>query len=280
MNNVNERIAAIVAMRPLEADADFHHPAATLRRNFSTETIRAIREAEKEARQFNKDMKEAMLALLSVDAQQYWADTQKLIMRGKMAQADGNQAWVDRVNRDSEGLEETFDERVPDADKPKFKMLDPQRHAETWDPLWAYIEYPAPLLREEFRGRTVIPNVSNHAQLQVLRDIAREDVIQTAEEQEAARQSAIRLRRLAFALHDDRRTERDLKIAKENEKAYLRTLDEKEKKKRLKKIAQQNEAMGLKKVEPGAVVDALFESLTGKPAADPDSGVYGDGTVW
>ncbi|MGT2513835.1 hypothetical protein ACVOMT_05890 [Sphingomonas panni] len=126
----------------------------------------------------------------------------------------------------------------------------------------------------------MIPNVPNHAQLQVLRGVAREDVIQTAQEQEAARQSAMRLRRLAFDYHDDRLNERDLKIAKENEKAYLKTLSKDKKKERRDRIAQQNKAMGIKKAKPGAVVDGLFESSTGKPAADLDSAVYGDGTVW
>lgn len=236
---INERASAIVALRPLEADPGFYHSAGVLRRHFSDEIIAAIKQEEAEAREFNKSIKEAALAMLSVDAAQYWADTQKLIARGKAAQAAGNQAWVDRVNRDSERLDETFDERVPDADKPKFKTLDLQRHAETWDPLWEYIEFPAPLLHDQFRGRCGILNVRNHAQVNVLRGVARDDVVLTPEEQDAARASALRLRRLAHDAHDVHVNERQNKDANANKRMYLRGLTKKQKKDRNKRLEAQ-----------------------------------------
>lgn len=50
----------------------------------------------------------------------------------------------------------------------KFKELDPQRHAETWDERWSHIEFPAPLLSADAEFSYRIASPKNHAQRSVL----------------------------------------------------------------------------------------------------------------
>jgi len=170
--NSIERASARVALRTLEAKPDFKFDAPFLKRTFGAGVHSAIKEAEEEAVEYNKSMKELAASALTPEAAAYWTDLLVLIARGKKAQEAGDRDAEREIRRAAEALAEDFDVRVPDCDKPKFQHLDPADHDGTWDPRWSYVEYEPPLLREEFCGGYLIPNVKNHAQKLVLAGMA------------------------------------------------------------------------------------------------------------
>lgn len=162
------RAAARHALIPLQNDHEFFHKADVLKRTFPQSVLDAIRAEKKMADQYNKDADEAGGAILTPEAGAYWEDVQLLIKRGKAAQARGDKKAEKEISLASERLLETFDERVTDHDKPKFVQLDAQRHDETWDDRWSYIEFPAPLLDENLTSAHRIPSTANYAQRSIL----------------------------------------------------------------------------------------------------------------
>lgn len=192
MYNSHERGAALVALRALEADPKFTHDAKTLGRNFSEATRKAIKAMIEENRAFNKSVKEAGKTQLTPEAATYWAEVQEAIKRGRAAQAAGDRAAEKQVSLLSEALAASFDARVPKTDQPKFQMLDLERHAETWDERWEYIEFPAPLLRQEFAQSYTIPNVVNSAQREIFNLIAQPPVDEERVESNRAMMLAMR----------------------------------------------------------------------------------------
>lgn len=158
---------------PLCDNAEFYHKSSTLKRHFEDKIIEEIGAAEKEAIAYNKAAKKnPSSGMLTPEAASYWRDVQALLKRGEVAQATGNANAEKAISLASEKLKEEFDARVPDHDKPKFKELDAQRHEETWDERWSYIEFPAPLLRSDFASAYTIACPKNHAQRTVLMALA------------------------------------------------------------------------------------------------------------
>lgn len=117
------RAAARRALEPLVQDADFTHSSTLLKRTFGDEVYEEIKQAERDAREFNKQAKESGGSQLTDEAAVYWLEVQQLIERGKAAQTLGDQISVDEVNRASESLMARFEEMVPQHDKAKFKAI-------------------------------------------------------------------------------------------------------------------------------------------------------------
>ena len=239
-----DRAAARVCLRALSADGEFAFSAVTLRRSFSASVLNRIRDEEKDARAANKAAKEGATLMLSGDAGQYVEDTTALIARGKAAQASGDEAWVKRISQQSERLEETFDERVPDGEKKYFKHLDPQRHAETWDDRWSYLEFAVPLLCDDARGGYQIPNVKNYAQKMVLATLTIEE--QSAEQLELAGKNSLALRHQAWMDDGYTRAEIIKKEAEAAKRLHVRSLSPADKKARAKRLKAEREAVPVK----------------------------------
>lgn len=251
MTDAIQRAAARQALVPLCNNATFSHKTALLRRTFGENIVLEIKKEEREAKEYNKAAKEQGGAILTPEAATYWDEVQKLIKRGMAAQEKGDQAAVDEVNKASESLAASFDSRVPDHDKPKFKKLDQQRHAETWDERWSYVEHVPPLLCDEFSSAFRIENVSNHAQQIVLLALAQPPsddaiIINMVE-------TGLALRKLASET-------RALDRVKELKQIFRKHATKETKKAAAKARKETREKMGMPKLRPKLkVVDGLFD---------------------
>jgi len=204
-----QRAAARQALVPLNNDHEFYHKADVLKRTFPQSVLDDIKAEIEVAKEFNKNADEIGGAILTPEAGAYWEEVQLLVKRGKAAQARGDKGAESEINKASERLQEAFDERVPDHDKPKFKQLDPQNHKETWDDDWAYIEFPAPLLRDEFASSHRIASPRNYGQRSVLTVLGQPPVSQADEDK--AREQGKKLRQKLAELRGER-TVREVQI--------------------------------------------------------------------
>lgn len=165
--------SAQIALKALEQDPEFAHPVATIIRIAGEEVAEAIRAREAEYREYNGDVS-GDTAMLSAEAAGYWADWQKMYREGKRFHAKGSgmiyPKWEKKISLMCEALDESFEARVPDNEKAKFQVYDPQRmDAGNWDDRWdACVDLFPPVLRREFLGDARVSNPKGKAQHEIL----------------------------------------------------------------------------------------------------------------
>lgn len=180
------------ALATLERRPEYAHDKALIRRIAGREVMTEIVRKERELTAARTHGKE--VAALSVDAQAYWDDVLDAIRLGQLAQSSGDRRLEKRVSLQSERLEERFDERVPDCDKPKF--LRSEGDEKTWDERWSFIEFRPPLLRREYLGSGIVEHPANAAQRLVLADLIDQELAKPDVAQAYARaMSLIRIAR-------------------------------------------------------------------------------------
>lgn len=257
------RAAARHALIPLNNDHEFYHKADVLKRTFPQSVLDAIKSEKAEADQYNKDADEAGGAILTPEAGSYWEEVQLLIKRGKAAQVRGDKKAEKEISMASERLLEAFDERVPDHDKPKFLQLDAQRHKETWDDRWSYIEFPAPLLNENLTSAHRISSTNNYAQRSVLAALGQPPISEM--DAAKAREQSVNLRKKLLEL----RGEKTVQELKQN---FRKHATKETKEAAVKARKEVREKMGMpKRKKKLKVVDGVFD--VGRPeraAPEPD----------
>jgi len=259
-----QRAAARLALIPLCEDATFAHPTQMLRRTFGDEVVKDIKRETAQAKEYNELAEGKGGAILTPEAATYWDEVQKLIRRGMAAQARGDQAAEEAISREAENLASSFESRVPDQDKPKFKHHDILNSAATWDERWSYVEHDPPLLGEAFSSSFRIEKVANHAQQTVLFALAQPPA--DDELIEKMRASGLLLRKLATE-NRGAETLRELKT-------IYRKFTPKETKKAINKSkAELNKAMGIKKIRTSSlkVVDDIFGFGTSAQTGNEDA---------
>lgn len=165
-----QRAQVARALATLERFPEYAHGNALLRRIAGRKASAEIERAKRELITAKSYAKQT--ALLSADALAYWREVREAIRLGQLAQSTGDRRLEKRVSLQSERLEERFDERVPDVDKPKFLRSDGDE--QTWDERWAYVEFRPPLLRREFSIAQIDRNPANTAQRLVLAELLEE----------------------------------------------------------------------------------------------------------
>ena len=259
-----QRAAARLALIPLCEDATFAHPTQMLRRTFGDEVVKDIKRETAQAKEYNELAEGKGGAILTPEAATYWDEVQKLIRRGMAAQARGDQAAEEAISREAENLASSFESRVPDQDKPKFKHHDILNSAATWDERWSYVEHDPPLLGEAFSSSFRTEKVANHAQQTVLFALAQPPA--DDELIEKMRASGLLLRKLATE-NRGAETLRELKT-------IYRKFTPKETKKAINKSkAELNKAMGIKKIRTSSlkVVDDIFGFGTSAQTGNEDA---------
>jgi hypothetical protein len=162
-----QRAAIENALRTLEKNTSYQHPTAVILRIAGAEALHSIRQLRRELAAENKQYEGP--AALSAEAQAYDREVRQLVLLGKRAQHSVNHALEMRVSQMSERLEESFEERVPEEDRPKF--LKSEGDDRTWDDRWSYMEFRPPVLKSEFAGRP-IEHPMHAAQRIVLAELA------------------------------------------------------------------------------------------------------------
>lgn len=189
MNNLLQRAAARVALRALNADSNFSHDKACLKKTFGVDVVKRIEDEVSFWKAANEDAQKNSAPDLTPEAATYWSEVVTLIERGKAIQASSDREAETILFKQCERQVERFEELVSEGEKHKFKMYDPRRSAETYDPRWSYLDHNPPLLRDDFADTYMIPNVGNYAQTIVLATIAQPEPT----EEERAKQAAATL---------------------------------------------------------------------------------------
>lgn len=217
MTDLLQRAAARVALRALNADSNFAHAKACLKKTFGGDVVKRIEDEVAFWKAANEDAQKSSAPDLTPEAATYWSEVVTLIERGKAIQASSDREAETILFKQCERQVERFEELVSEGEKHKFKMYDPRRSAETYDPRWSYLDHNPPLLRDDFVDTYMIPNVGNYAQTIVLATIAQPEP--TAEESEKSGAATLEM----FRLYRANKGLKELETLKKEEKEAERT---------------------------------------------------------
>lgn len=164
------------AVQTLLDQPEYAHPLKALAELSSRDVTDEIKRRRGMYVSANREVEELGPALLSPEAALYWKEAQRVLAHGNLVLARGSRKMEKSHSRACEALEERFDERVPNSDKPKFVRYDLNR-PDLWDDRWhACVDWYFPLLRQDLQTAKVIANPMGQAQLDVLRELLAEPV--------------------------------------------------------------------------------------------------------
>lgn len=167
LNDV-ERAVIARALDALVKDPAHKHKADLIRRIAGDDAAAQIALLKADFVAANKAAKQGGGSLLSASAADYWREAQATLSYGGMVLANPSPGREKVLSRKCENLLASFDGRVPDSEKGKFRPYidgDP----DNWDDRWHNTRDGFfPLLEVGFKGSVPVPNPLGEAQLRVL----------------------------------------------------------------------------------------------------------------
>jgi len=167
LNDV-ERAVIARALDALVKDPAHKHSADLIRRIAGDDAAAQVALLKADFVAANKSAKQDGGSLLSASAADYWREAQATLSYGGMVLANPSPGRETVLSRKCENLQASFDGRVPDSEKGKFRPYkdgDP----DNWDDRWHNTRDGFfPLLEVGFKGSAPVPNPLGEAQLRVL----------------------------------------------------------------------------------------------------------------
>ena len=186
------------AIQTLLDQPEYAHSLKVLAETSSRDVTDEIKRRHSMYVSANREVEKLGPNILSPGAALYWKEAQRVLAYGNLVISRGSRKMEKSHSKKCEALEERFDERVPDSDKPKFVRYDLDR-PDLWDDRWhACVDWYFPLLRHDLRSAKVVANPMGKAQLDVLHEIlAERDVGVDQAEQQRLMERIAALRRIA-----------------------------------------------------------------------------------
>lgn len=159
------------AIESLLTDPDYAHPLPQIARLCGGEAMNDIKLRQKMYAGANAEVTNSGSALLSPEASLYWKEAQRVLAYSRLVLVRGSRSAEKALSLKCETLEESFASRVPDHEKGKFLVHDPES-PDRWDDRWhSCIDGNFPLLRADLQKAPTIRNPLGRAQLEVLREM-------------------------------------------------------------------------------------------------------------